>query len=184
MSTTRGNVPHRLLQFGINDMDQPARGVFEKEIEGGNFLKGGQSILLFGEDSAELAEQWIACLTVGQFPAYLTTPREIIRRMKAKKIMRDSDERAAMFDAAECLAIRDFFSTESRMTKGDTSLFVWFLKEAIRDGIVLIIAATEDDDLNYHGEEIGTVIEQHLEVLHYGAKPKTKKRIKPQASNS
>jgi hypothetical protein len=182
MSSTRGNTPHHLLEFGINSLEDHEREPLQREIEAGNFLKGGQSLLLFGEDTNVLAEKWCAALSIA-FPAYRTTPREIIRRIKGKKIIRDSEERAAMFEAAECLTILDFFTTESLMTKGDTSLFVWFLKEAIRDGIVLIIPATEEDDLNFHGEEIGTVIETNLEVVNHGAKPKTKKRSKPQASN-
>lgn len=168
-----GNLPLAYGDVTIECIEGNWRTLFEKEVESGNFLLGGKSLILVGDNADHVARQWLACLIRANYSAYRVTPMELARRALTYPIVNDSDERAADFDRAECLLLDDFFD---KPIDDLTDAFSWYFRELIRDGVVILIASNKvDADLDNWGSIAGNEIAKNFEAIH-GEKIKTTRK--------
>ena len=172
MNYVTGNIGKQYLTADPDSMQKPWADCFDAEVKAGNFLIGGKSLLLAGEGAEIASQQWVACLNRVDMPAYRTTPMEIVRRLEGKVIPRDDPQRLEEFERAETVVVFDFFEPSDL----DRDLLQWFFKEALRDGIVVVLVTeNHDPDLDCHGENIGQFIEDNFEgILHVAQAATTK----------
>jgi hypothetical protein len=172
------NIPFR--HFGVTDIEsiaEPWRGEFDKEVKEGNFVRGGKSLFLLGPGAEKAHEQWAACLALINMPVYFMTPHELLSRVRQRHVLRDTEETKANFEEAETWFVAEFFN--GLWEKDDLETFYWTLKEAINDGVVIVIAADDETavaGLYLHDPILG-LCEQHFEAIN-GKKPKTIRRKK------
>lgn len=175
MKVLAGNLPYAHVKTDIDAMDPRWRKEFEAEVNEGNFLRGGKSLLLHGDGAENASMQWLACLLLAGYQAYRVTPLEVMRRMAGLPIAGDNDGRKDEFENAECIFIDDFFS--SIVVSDEMSyLFIWFFTEAVKAGVTLVIAYDDNEpELELYGPVVGDLIENTFEVVH-GTPSKTKTR--------
>jgi len=172
MSYITGNIGKQYLTADPDNMQVPWGADFTSEVAANNFIIGGKCLLLLGPNAETAAQQWVACLNRISMPAYRTTAMEIVRRLEGKVIPRDDPQRVEEFERAETLFVFDFFVPSEL----DNDLLYWFIREALRDGIVLVLVSEDDDaDLDCHGANIGRLVEKHFEVIKHGSQTSTKK---------
>lgn len=184
MSYRRGNVRATHTRIDIDKLEEPWKAHFEAEVAANNFVAGAdaKSLLLCGPSAEEEAEKWVSCLLLAGIEAYRTTPTEILRRMNGQYIPRNTEARNEEFEHAECYVICDMFSAERALGEHDQDTLSWFIKEAQRDGIVLVLATDDtEQDLNVNGVILGETIEKNFEVIDGKATPANKKRSSKKA---
>jgi hypothetical protein len=141
---------------------------FEAEVEAGGFCRGQKSFVVTSHDATHNIQVAFACLTRGKYPAVLLDPVTIVRRLDSKWIPRWAAVDDEMVEGAEVILIPDLFNrdTVAYLTDPQKGDLVWFVKDAINNGVVVVVSAKLDDDLNELGEGFGEFVEQHFEVIH------------------
>ena len=168
MIPSPGNLPYDLRDTTLEDIEPRWRKEFQSEVEDGNFLRGGKSVMLVGEGACQAARQWLACLIRANFKAYRITPFEIVRRMSGLSVVWDTDTRKTMFEEAECFLVDDFFFDHDDGITGEDAYLIWmFLQEALRDGAVIILASDSEKigSINYCPDYVWELVENSLEVI-------------------
>lgn len=177
MKVLRGNLPYAYQKADIDNMPVRWKYDFEAEVEDGNFLRGGTSLLLHGKRATDAAMHWLACLLLADYEVYRATPLEIMRRMAGQPVAGDDEGRKRQFEDAECIFIDDFFS-DVVVSEDMRYLFVWYIIEASKAGIVFVIASDDKSpELEQYGPVVGDLIENTFEVIHGdAASPKAKEK--------
>lgn len=179
MEKYTGNLPRRHIGVtDIDSMEEMWRVEFEREVGEGNFVAGGNSLVLFGYGQKLAMEQWVACLLLAGMHAYLTDPVEILRRLRSEYVPRNTEALTEEFNKAEALFIRGFFLHDHRsLNAEDMSLLHWFMEQAIDDGVVLVVGSDRDSDTGglYQNEALATLLDEHFEAIHVKKTKNTKK---------
>lgn len=173
----KGNIPYRNFETtDIESLDSKWRVEFERELKENNFVRGGKSLVLFGEGAVQTHEQWAACLVLAGMPAFYTNPTDIIRRLRGQYIPRDTDDIRQQFDEAESIFITDFFGVNAKFNE-ETDLLTWYIDQAIRDGCVIVTATDHDRDTTgyYQIEPLAQLCDQNFEAIR-GKKTKSKNK--------
>lgn len=184
---TPANLPLSHVKSDIDNMPAEWRDEFDAEVKSGNFLLGGKSIALFGHGAEEASRHWIACLVLGGFKCYRTTPFELIRRADGKPVPNDSEERLRTFLEAECVLIDDFFDKmNSALSDEQLYLFAWHLRELLRSGVTCIIACDNPrPTLDTYNDQVWQMVEDTFEsIRHEETVKKTVKRTFQKAGNA
>ena len=183
MDRNRRNVSSLHKNKDQSSMAEWFRKEFDEEVQANGFRHGSTSLLIVGDertyDDAEIA---VACLDRVNEKVYRTCPHEIIRRMDSKYALSNEDL-DAQWEEAECVWVFDLFDEEcySTLLQTDIGTLVWWLIEAIRSNICLVVVCnTKNPDLDLYGVSFGSIIAKHLEVITNGkATQKPKKRRNP-----
>lgn len=149
-------------------MSEDFRSLFTEEVETDGFTRGAKSFLVTGPGGTENCKYAYACLTRGNYPAAYLEPMTIIRRLDSKWIPSWEAEDDAVLETAETLILVDPFDPEflQSITAEQKGTLVWFVKDAINNGVVVVIPTNKSADLNSLGENFGALIEQNFEVFH------------------
>lgn len=154
------------------------RDAFDNEVdENDGFMKGGKSFLTQFPEDRDNCEIAVCCLVRGNYAVYRTTPHEIVRRLDSKPVY-SMDLLDEQFAEAECYFIFDLLEPDvvNTLSEEEKGRLVWFVKEAITGGAVIVIPApNQNADLNILGENFGEFVEQNFEVFH-GKTAKKRKR--------
>lgn len=159
-------------------MTKGFREAFDSEVDvNDGFMKGGKSFLTQFPEDRDNCEIAVCCLARGNYAVYRTTPHEIVRRMDNKKVY-SPDLLDEQYVEAECYFIFDLLEPEvvNTLSEEEKGSLVWFIKEAITGGAVVVIPApNQNADLNVLGESFGEFIEQTFEVFHGKASKRGKR---------
>jgi len=169
------------LYENLSDRDQKAmtdsyKKFFEDEVEGGGFLRHQKSFCVTGPKAYEDCLATFACLIRGKYDAALLDPVTIVRRLDSKWIPRWTEADDAYLEKAETIIIPDLFDADviNDMTPSQKGDLVWFVKDAIRNGVVIIAPTATDADLDILGESFGAFIEQNFEVVQNAKQARSK----------
>lgn len=176
MNYLHGNLPFSHVEFDLEKMDSKWRKEFIDEVESGNFVRGGRSIVLVGPGAETGILEWLACLLLANYRAFRLTPYEAVCRMLARPVYNDTPDRLEDFLNAECIVIDDFFQPipEQYLYEFET-----FLRQAIRDGVVVLVG-TESDETAPSGNLI-EILEAHFEAIRVETNQKKTDKSKARA---
>lgn len=142
------------------------RDFFNAAVEHDQFKRHGRSFIVVGKHSDQNVRATFACLMRGGYGVLYLDPVTIVRRLDNKWIPRWTDEDDAAMEAAECYIVPNLLDpdTVNNLTDSQKGDLVWFLKDAIRNGIALVLTArSQNADLDILGESFGSFMEQHVE---------------------
>lgn len=156
---------------------------FNEEVKADGFMGGAGSYIIAGDRATIDCNIAVSCLVRGNYAVYRTTPFEIVRRLDGRAASLpfytfDAERLDSQWQSADCYFIFDMFDpdTSAGLTDGEKATLVWFVKQAITGGNVIIIPVSDTDaDLNLYGAAFGQFIEQSLEVIHDNEKAPKKR---------
>lgn len=156
----------------VLDRDQKAmtdsyREFFNSEVERGGFTRHQKSFFVMGPKAYDDCLASFACLMRGKYATVMVDPVTIVRRLDSKWIPRWTAEDDVLLENAETIIIPDMFDADvvADMAHGQKGDLVWFVKDAIRNGVVIVAPTVTDADLDILGESFGAFIEQNFEVV-------------------
>jgi hypothetical protein len=168
-------IPHTYFQWlydAVGKLDQKSMSegfadAFNTEVDGGGYTRGAASQLAIGPYATKDIRCAFSCLMRGGYNVVKMDVRLITRRLDSKWIPRWTDDDDKCVSNAEVIVLDGLFNGElaEAMTPSERADFVWFIKDAIENGVV-ILAATEDTDadLNLFSDELGEILENIFEV--------------------
>lgn len=164
-----GAILEPLRKLDARHMSAEFRELFNKEADSDGFTRGSKSFVVDGPTALDDCRAAYASFNRGQYSVAYIDPRTIIRRLDSKWIPRWTPADDLTLEDAEILILVNLFDDEATIDTLEPSQkadLVWFLKEAITTGVVLIIPITNKNaDLDLLGEEFGTFIEKNFEVV-------------------
>lgn len=153
-------LPFGYVGFDLDKMDSKWKKEFIDEVEAGNFVRGGKSLLLVGDDADKGLAEWLACLALAGYKVYGLSPYEAVCRMINRPVFRDSEQRKANFEEAECIVLFDF---RYELPEQYLFEFMAYLQTLMRDGVV-VVAGTDSDDKELP-EPLMHLMEQNFEAI-------------------
>jgi hypothetical protein len=163
-NTLPGNLPFAYKTTELANIDPAYRAEFVRELEAGNFMRGGTSLMIVAPEPSKVFE-WMACLNLANMPGYCISVHEVTQRMVGGYVLHDSDERKGEFEEAETVFIYDLFTADHDPTK--LLLLANYMQQIMQDGVVVLMATDQSDqDMAFLGPMIGTLIEERAEVIH------------------
>lgn len=151
------------------DMSEPFSKFFDAEVDDGGFVRGGKSFFVVGDSADRDCHIAYACLLRGRYPVIYADGRTLIRRLDGDWIPRWTDDDDHALENAEVIIIPDPFNEDFTLTLTNyqRGSLIWFIEEAIRNGVVVVIPTNDKDtNLNSMGERFGNFIEENFEVIH------------------
>lgn len=162
----------------LPDLPDNVREAFTKEVDSGNFMLGGQSVIFVGPDACESLPIIHSCLLLANVPAYLTTPFEIIQAAKGNApIFRHSEDRRTDLENAEVVIVADFFEKLVYTPEDQTALH-WFIRDGLHLGVTFVFAADSDDADMPFNEAVEKLIEDRVELIYVTKTTKSAKKSK------
>ena len=170
------------LFASVHDQDQKSMDpdfakFFNEEVDSEGFTRGKTSFFVISDTADTDCRAAYACFVRGGYPVVSLSARTIVRRLDGKWIPRWTEDDDKALERAEVLILYDIFDPDfmQSIASEQAGDLVWFIKDAIHNGIVIIIPTTGGDlDLSVYGETFGEFVETNFEA--YNGATTTDKR--------
>lgn len=169
------------LYAAVHDQDQRNMSsdfakFFNEEADSEGFTRGKKSFFVVGDNADSDCRAAYACLVRGGYNVVSVPSRSIVRRLDSKWIPRWGDEDDKLLEAAEVIILHEAFDTDfmQSITSTQAGDLVWFIRDAIHNGVVVIIPSKSDIDLNMYGEAFGEFVETNFEAYNGAASTDTR----------
>ena len=176
-----GAVPLWADTKDTNDLSANFALELSSETKSGNFQIGGQSLILQGKDARSALSIWSACLHRAGFDIHYTDVRSVAYLIEDRKHPLRSLEGDRSFARADVLLIQDVLNEEAvnSLSEEQRASVTWYLRAAMEDGIVFILA-TEEDVVGTTGMPMsfGVLLENNFQVITASKKTIKKKTRK------
>lgn len=151
---------------------------FDTEADEGGFTRGKRSFFVSSENADMDCLYAFACLVRGGYPVMYLDPVTIIRRLDSKWIPRWTEEDDNIMNEAEVIIIPGLLDDDiaGDMTPSQKGDLVWFVKDAIRNGVVIVAPTEVEASTDVYGDSFDKFIEQNFEVVSYAAQEPTGKQ--------
>lgn len=169
------------LYAAVHDQDQRNMSpdfakFFNEEADSEGFTRGKKSFFVVSDTSDADCRAAYACLVRGGYNVVSLSARAIVRRLDAKWIPRWTEDDDKLLEAAEVVILHEVFDPDfmQSIVSGQAGDLVWFIRDAIHNGVVIIIPSKSDIDLNMYGEAFGEFVETNFEAYNGAATTDTR----------